>query len=434
MLGSLSIESSDNRLTREEIAYWKRIFKSNIKIGVEIESYIDDDYSPSQTIEEMKSLFSPTNDVGKFGDFGVQNVKSDGSISHGFELCTIGRRPNFLDLYYQYKAITNLVISKYKAHVNSRCGLHNHVLIDYGSYYTSVEKLIPNIIFINFVQLTRRYLPELVYITSTVKENNAITRYDSFCKADTLLQFTPLNRSVKDYMYKLKEEGRDVRYKFLNCRPSIAKPEGIECLHFELRFPDGSLYPAQIAAQNMLYCAMLIKAIELSELGVINTGDVDEWNETKELYAAIRNSDDEDRLSSIPTQEQMERIKSRTHNMLLELKPQLDQYDIHIYGILFALAIKPISLMRRESTDIEINAMFDDIIRNIYTIDISDCSDIIYTINLQKLLKCNSQLDYENKLAHMLNTSVSNIQKKLFKLNNVKPFEFDITLGALKFK
>jgi hypothetical protein len=58
MLGSLSIESSDNRLTREEIAYWKRIFKSNIKIGVEIESYIDDDYSPSQTIEEMKNLYN----------------------------------------------------------------------------------------------------------------------------------------------------------------------------------------------------------------------------------------------------------------------------------------------------------------------------------------------------------------------------------------
>jgi hypothetical protein len=429
---AIQIERNDIKLSSEEVKYWKRMFRSNLKIGVELEAYIDSSLNPDNTRSEMTSLFTPTNNVGKFGSYGVYAVKHDGSIQHGFELCTVGRRPDFLDLYYQYDAITSLVIDKYKAFINQRCGLHNHVLLDYTGDVSSLEKPVPGIVFKNFVQLLRRYMPELVYITSTMKHERYITRFDSFCSADTLIKYTPIARTISDYQDKINS-GSDDRYKFLNMKPMRADGDDIKRFHFELRFPDGSIYPMQIAAQNMLYTAMLIKAVELSELGIISTGTPEEWAETKLLYGLIRNTIS-DRYSSCPNSETLGKIQQRAFDMLLELKPQLDQYDAHVYGVLYYLTTEPISLMRRRMTDIEINDEHKSIVSNMYSVDLSDCTSIIEMITLQQITKCYSRGDYESRMAKALNTSVNDIQKKLFKLNNNKPIDFDIVLGAMKFK
>jgi hypothetical protein len=69
-----------------------------------------------------------------------------------------------------------------------------------------------------------------------------------------------------------------------------------------------------------------------------------------------------------------------------------------------------------------------------YSTDLSDCAELIDIITLQKITKCYSRQDCESKMAKELNLSMNEMQKKLFKLNNNRPIDFDLVLGALKFK
>jgi hypothetical protein len=395
MLGTLSVEKKDERINSEEVEYWKRMIKSNLKIGVEIETCLDRTISNSTCRDELTRLFKPTENVGDFGTYGVMEVKGDGSLDNGIELCTIGRRLNYIDLFSQYTAIINNIM-QYNPIMNERAGLHNHILLDYGNRYNSLEKPMPGVIFKNFIQLIKRHLPELVYLTSTVNKDHdgakCITRMDKFCTADTLLKTTPLTRDIKDFREKVAELGSYAgRYKFVNVRPmETASSNGNEIskFHIELRFPDGSLYPAQIAGQNILYASILLKAVEISELGIINCGNAALWEETKTLYGVIRNHVDDNyrdvRISTPPSEEQLARIKERCFDMLREFKPQIDSFDIHTYAVLKILAESPISILRRTMSDTDINTMFDGIVTNMYNVNLSDCSAVIELISLNK--------------------------------------------------
>jgi hypothetical protein len=238
---------------------------------------------------------------------------------------------------------------------------------------------------------------------------------------------------VEDFKDKIMY---DERYKFLNMNPLVATRDEVARFHVELRFPDGSLYPAQIASQNMLYASMLIKAVELSEIGIINCGNSELWEETKTLYSAIRNSafGYESRLSSMPSEEQISRIKDRCRDMLLEFKSQLDSFDTHTYMMLSMLADNPVSILRQTKTDMEVNQLFDSIISSMYTVDLSDCANLLEYINLNKITKCYSEDNWSYKAAEKAGVDVSVVRNCLFKMKLVKSMDFDKTLGSFVFK
>jgi hypothetical protein len=240
------------------------------------------------------------------------------------------------------------------------------------------------------------------------------------------MRTTPLTRTVSDFRSKIMDE----RYKFLNMNPMSVSGDRIDKFHVELRFPDGSLYPAQIAAQNVLYSAMLQKAVDLSELGIINCGNAELWEETKTLMEAIRNNNDSGRTSSMPSIEQIERIKARCRDMLLEFKPQIDSYDTHTYAMLKILCETPISMLRREQSDSAINDMFDEIVKNMYVPSIEDCANVIELINLHKINKAFSEDNWCYSAAEKLNTNIADIKNKLFKLSQIKIMKFDKELGS----
>jgi hypothetical protein len=148
----------------------------------------------------MHTFFQPTGRINDFGKYGVYQVKTDGSIQNGLELCTVGRRLDFLDLFVQYDNIIN-VMMMYEPNMYENAGLHNHVLFDYSDSYTCLEKPVPGIIFKNFCQLLRRYAPALVWLTSTVyhEGEDYITRMDYFCKGEELMRYTPINRTAEKY-------------------------------------------------------------------------------------------------------------------------------------------------------------------------------------------------------------------------------------------
>lgn len=442
MLGNISIEKREVTINAEEVLYWKRMIKSNLKIGVEIETCLQRGTSNSTCRDELTRLFKPTGSYGKFGDYGVMEVKGDGSLDNGIELCTIGRRLNYIDLYSQYEAITSNII-RYNPIMNERAGLHNHMLMDYGDEYNSLEKPMPGVIFKNFVQLIKRHLPELVYLTSTVNKeyngNKCITRMDRFCTADTLVKTTPLTRTVEDFKQKLSEpQNSSGRYKFINTRPLKVTSDGndIERFHIELRFPDGSIYPAQIASQNILYASILLKAVELSECGIINCGNAELWEETKTLYGEIRNCVDQydNRVSSPLSVESENKIKLRCKDMLLEFKPQIDSFDTHTFAVLKILSETPISVLRRTMSDIEINTMFKSVLQNMYKVDLGDCVDLIELINLSKCIGSYSEDNWCASVARKLAVDKEVVKNNIFKLRNIKELEFDKEIGAFVFK
>ena len=51
--------------------------------------------------------------------------------------------------------------------------------------------------------------------------------------------------------------------------------------HVEFRFPDGSDSPAQIVTQMFLFRVLLMKAVELSQFGVLRIDDEEAWRDNK---------------------------------------------------------------------------------------------------------------------------------------------------------
>lgn len=443
-MDKITFLKEDETLSPEEIAYWKRCINANLKIGIEIETDLENGRNKSTVQRELNTFFNPTNNVSVFGKYGVYTVKGDGSLRNGIELCTVGRKLDFLDLYEQYSFIINKIM-KYNPIMNQRAGLHNHMLMDYGQYHNCLEKPFPSIILKNFLQLLRRHAPELVWITSTVKGNAVyegedynhyghtedslpITRMCRFCNHDTLFAKTPVGKSIQQYRSDIMNE----RYKFINLNPLGCIGDIINIFHVELRFPDGSLYPAQIAAQNMLYKAMLVKAAELSMNGLIKTGNEDEWLETKLLINAIRNNtySSDDRTSKKPTDEQIIRIKERAKEFIQGMKPEL---DTSVYLFLQYLAETPVSMLRLDKTDAEVNEMYETTVQHMFNLDASDALDVIKTINTQEISRCISKNDWMIKTSARLGISVIELKEKLEKINRILPVRYDIELGCIVF-
>jgi hypothetical protein len=425
----ISIGSQEERLSSEAVRYWSKNVLANLKIGAEIEFDVEHGYKS----ELMRTLTSKLNPSGSliFSRNGVYEIVSDGSIPNGIELKTSGRRLDFLNLYVQYKTYTDIITHGF---ISELCGLHQHMLMDYiAGDYTSLETPMPGIIFKNFMQIIRKHSPELVWITSTIKDDRCITRYEGFCKADTLFNYTPMNKTVQTYCRLISSEHR---YKFVNCRPMQADGDKINRFHVELRFPDGSLYPAQIAAQNILFGAFLLKAVRLSELGIVETGTINEWTRTKELYRAIRQGSGfvSNRFSNPPTEEEMEEIKLRAIEMLKFLKPEISMYDEKVYRVLMFLAHEPISIMRRTKTDQEINSDFHDLIKSMYPLDTSPYDYLIQAITTMQLTGSLSEKQWIYQLASKHSKQFNQIEKDLFELKKHKNLHFDMELGCYVFK
>lgn len=436
----LQYEEKNSKISNLEVDYWKKFVRSNLKIGVEIETNINDGTNNYDIIRELNNFFDSTRSTSDFGSAGVHSIKLDGSLYNGMELVTVGRRVDFINMYSQYKYIIDKLLD-YEVYLNGRCGLHNHILIDYNYNYTSLEKNMPGIIVKNFMQLIRKHIPELVYITSTVHDReqpNIITRANYYSSINNLLQYTPKGKSLYQYVDNMNNGSR---YHFVNFSHFDARNDYAKVFHLELRFPDGSLFPAQIAAQGVLYTAMLLKAIELSEGGLINTGTSEEWNETKLLAREIRNDGGSNRTSIAPSDMSMNRISERALNMIKMFKPQIDSIDKHAYAVLFSLATNPVSKMLREFNSEEqntvykeINKIFHKTIQNMYNFDKSKYERITELINLVEVNNCVSEKQWIYKVAEKESMNYEDVAKLISELKRYRNLRFDAILGSVCFE
>jgi hypothetical protein len=331
---------------------------------------------PGQTIEkadirqdaesvrrEMKELFMPSGFVGTVGESGALEVIKDGSlVGGGIEVPTVGRRVHWQSFYNMSQGIIDPIVGR-GGFVNERCGQHFHILAGYfkknvHQKISELEVPLPEIVLANLHQLHRRYELAMFWIMSAGESMESLTRWSRF--RQSIYQYSALRHKMGRIQKELAENivcmggtSQNGKYASVAYHFCDFDPEGnVETFHIENRIADGCLSPAVITAWAMLCYGLVMKAVRLSQYGVMEVGDNDFGALVKEtspmLIDGERRSWDGTRFAdtsgigpSIPF------LREISKEMVQLLKPEL--YNMGpAFNILMDLAEKPCSLRRTE--------------------------------------------------------------------------------------
>lgn len=432
---SFIVPAYDKLLTIPETDYWTDIFVKNLKVGIEIEAEFPRSRSLEQVNRNLRDALKPINNISGISEHGVNSIKRDGSLSHGVEITTVGKRIHFWELFNQINYILRQLKSN-GAKITPRCGLHTHLLISYyDDHKKELEKPIPGIIFKNFYNLLKRHLPELVFLTAALNKHEweAITRYEHFCMAKNLMGF---------HNNKLTNElitGINAKYSFLNPYNMQVLTDGnsLKNFHVELRFADSTLVANQIVSMAILYASMVIKAIELSKYGLVGCGSDHYWGRTKVLYKEIRNDNglgfvaqEKQRTSVTPDQSTLDEIQQRTKNLILTMKQTTNYFDKNAYQVLSKMSGYPVyqQLINRKK--------YDDIDKFLTPKDKrekKDFAQITQIIDTFQIIGCKNKTEWESKVAKLCGVNHRAMTSRIWKLNRIRKLIFDPDLGAVIF-
>jgi len=276
------------------------------------------DTRPDAVRERIKTELEPTQFLGNLGRYGVLDVVQDGSLRNaGVEVVTVGRKVDFPSLQTMNERICTLC-SDEEAFVDERCSIHYHMLAGYlesGNSYnpkrksyglpangkeiniSELESPVPEIVLANFHQLWRRFENAIIWMTSSGASNSHITRWVKF--RQPMKKYSAIRHTMSRVIRDIKETGRQQgRYMMVNYNPMKIRDsatskghEEITRLHLEIRCPDGNLSPTAISAFAVLFHGMLIKAVELSEFGTLESGDKDYMEQARHIESLLLNND-----------------------------------------------------------------------------------------------------------------------------------------------
>jgi len=262
---------------------------------------------PKNIRAAIQKELAPTNFVGEYGASGTYKVTQDGSLSGdgGVEIATVGRRPQFFALYESMRHIMGLC-RKYGAFTNERCSIHIHLLAshltagfnqgDRGAEFihneiTELEKPVPEIILANFHQLIRKFHCALIWMGVAGTEMKHLTRWEKFRKP--ILEFSALRMgmpSVVEAVTGMKMS--KPKYAMMNYAYTKFDENGsVSRLHVEARYLDGMFSPSAVAAHAILVYALMLKAVEMSRFGILESGDREYMTRQKEILKALCNND-----------------------------------------------------------------------------------------------------------------------------------------------
>lgn len=253
-----------------------------------------------------KSLL-PTRFVGQTGKTGTYKVCRDGSLlgDGGVEVATVGRRVQFSSIY---DMVNNIIktCTKHGAYTNPRCSVHTHILASYltpafgkddvgvkyiKSEITELEKPVPEIVIANFHQLVRRYQCALIWMTAAGTSLDALTRWEKFRKS--ILPYSAVRHKMPTVVSEVGNAKKSKRkYALINYEQMVFNKSG-DCsrFHIEGRYMDGCLSPAAITAQVCLLYGLVLKAVEISRHGVLQSGNREYMELQKEIYRNLCNND-----------------------------------------------------------------------------------------------------------------------------------------------
>lgn len=361
--------------------------------------------SPEAIRSEMQELLQPTGFVGRTGKRGVLEVKKEGSLPNGgIEVPTVGRRVHWNSFYQMCKGIIDPIVER-GGFVNERCGQHYHVLAGYlkdGSRHGSISELeepLPEVILANLHQLNRRYELAMFWITSCGTSLNSITRWARF--RQSIFKYSALRNKMRRVQDELARDilcmnnGQRGKYASVAYHFCEFSEEGdVSTFHIENRIADAALSPAVVTAWAMLYYALTLKAVRLSQYGIMEVGDKAYIERIHDIQSRLidgeRREFGENRKAdtSLLLEEHRSWLRENAKEMVGFLKPEL--YNMGpSYDILMSLADKPCSIRLIEGRnwqDIERELMqgmqrpetsFEEEVREVVDLaGVVDCADL----------------------------------------------------------
>jgi len=372
---------------------------------------------PDHIRELMIKEFNPSNNYGKVSESGVVTVTGDGSLlggssgnKKGAEIITVGRRVNFWEFYKMSKHIIDFA-RDHGAFLNERTSSHMHVLSTYygrekndknyqqrhDNYLRTneLEKPMPQIILANFHQLCRRWQNALVWMTTALGDPNHMTRWEKF--RVSVLDVSPVTKDMKEIVQEINQKADGHKYGLVDYYYSKFNNDAVERFHVEFREPDSTMCPSWYAAMACLHYAIVIKAVEISQYGLLKVGGTDWMKKAKAMKKIILNGKggyDSKRVSDTSKlldnreyfiKESVEMV-GQLKNILLKLGPA--------YEILIKIAQRPVSMRRIDGEkwdDIEkdLSVPIDEIDEMILKINeiadlriIEDCKDLEEWVNI----------------------------------------------------
>jgi len=346
----------DDCLSHEQAMYWKDLLYRTVKVGTEIEFALPKGVKKDDFLPPLVEALQPTGDLNSLGRYGVLGVVSEHC---GVEIQVIGRQPYYSALVRQYRDILQPLI-KQGIRARATCGLHYHLLT------IGLSEPVPEIILANVWNLTRRYAPHLKFLTSAGDRMEALCRRRNYNSHLEMVHLTPGVMSMQEIQRRLRESQRAPEHQnFLNLEHVTFTDDGaVRDFHLEFRFPDADLSPTSITSKAFLFLAMLLKAVEMSQYGVIHAGRVQEWRRKVELLDMLSNNDGNLAASdtSAVTPEVIEELRAGCRELLELLKPIFVRFaraageggeDHAAFEVLSFLAETPISLLRTSGRDWE---------------------------------------------------------------------------------
>lgn len=416
------------RLSSREAEYWQMMFKKILKVGEEFEVQVPQDRSLDRASRIFHDAFNPSHSIFNHGQYGVKEVMTDGSVPHGLEIVTVGKRFEWKN----FQEMNSHIMQTFQdndIYTSHHTGMHIHLLAGYTNHeVTELERNVPEIILANFYQLHRIFAPELYWIASGGSQDYAITRYVLFRRPpfDLSATNTPMRVIVDDMNEKYG------KYQMVNMNHSRFTNREISRFHVEIRHPDTHLSPVISTALVALEVALLQKAIDLSQCGIISIKQ-DEYDFKKDIFDKFVNFGTGDRESDSTDLEQddIENLQIRTSAMIRWLKSELYNINPIAYDILKKLSVTPSSLMRISGMS------WSQIEEKIYTprmIDRENFDKLLKVIILQQVTDCSNDEEWIAEVSERLSLPMSKTSQLMKDIGRERLVAFDEELGSYMFK
>lgn len=410
--GKFSFTEASRAITDvKAIRRWVNWVRTQVRIGMELEKAGNVEFA------DLEDAYHPTHSFERLSDYNVVEIHEDGSVSgSGAEILVVGSTEDFYTLYQKLVRVHG-VLADHGLHVDVSCGMHYHMI-------AAQNDILPAVIMKNFYQLFRRYFAGLLYLTATTGTNReGIARsggMDYFRPAH--MNVSPIGRSMAQVKALINRDcGRYAAFNMGGDHRDLIRFNAagdVTEFHIELRFPDASDAPSQIAAQAYLFRAMLIKAVELSKFGVLIWPD-DEIRRVKTLAAEI---------ASYPMTE-ANKVAARADalDLLGILKPVLKNIDGACIGILDAMCELPVWARRKNGnrwTTVEHDLMPAERVLD----EVAD--KVLRAIQTQELVGMKNIRHWETAMAERLGIPTTTLISAIRRVREDLRLDFDREIGS----
>lgn len=335
----MKFSEEDQKIDTDE--YFKILawLDKHLAVGVEMERPCSKNISEVATVLAAPLANHTSNrDLGRYkrapcSKFNVNHVIEDGSVrnnsgSPGVEIVFCGTTESFNFIREKIHGIEKELDKLKCDDFDESCS--NHI-----SIVSLQDRVLSQTILKNILQITRAFSPGLYWLGSSSRTRvcrNGISNY-----ASNLNEFTPIGKPIRELVAQGKHRACNMSKQMLW---TIGEMQALSGLFVEFRNPDGMRVPTAIAANMMLFKAIVHKAVELSLRGVVNADTIVDWSKVKRLTIELMEYHNLNAAQKLALKMD---VPENAKELLSFLSANIKRQSNEAYEVLQALAVKPIS-------------------------------------------------------------------------------------------